>query len=112
MSAALLVFFIKSDSHPGQRWSGQYSQRGSGDYASDPDCCRPADPGHQSAGCCRLAAVSLTRRKMFFYGYTTAPSFVSMLGFSFFLCILNDLNVQIYLTLPVSLFSGIDSGPL
>lgn len=56
----LCCVFIQSDSHPGQRWSSQYSQCRPGDHAPDPDCCGPPNTRHQSAGCCWLAAVSLT----------------------------------------------------
>lgn len=60
----LCCAFIQSDSHPGQCWSSQHSQCRTGDHASDLDRGGPANSRYQSAGCCRLAAVSLTRQKL------------------------------------------------
>lgn len=72
----LFLLFVQSDSHSGQHRSSQYSQCRSGDHAVDPDSCRPSNPRHQSAGCCRLAAVSFTK-----YTLVLHNNFASMLHF-------------------------------
>lgn len=56
--------FIQYDRHPGQYRSSQYPQCRPGDDALDPDCCGAANPRHQPAGRCWLAAVSLNKTEM------------------------------------------------
>lgn len=56
--------FIQYDRHPGQHRSSQHPQCRPGDYALDSDCCGAADPRHQPAGRCWLAAVSLNKTQM------------------------------------------------
>lgn len=89
---------LQSDSYISQCWGSQYSQCWPGDHAVDPNCCWPANPGCQSAGCCRLAAVSRITGKS---GCTLhlCKEFCQVL---FPVKTLNNV---------VSLASGIDSGP-
>ena len=105
--------FHQSDSHLGQCWGSQYSQCWPGDYAVDPYCCWPANPRYQSAGCCRLAAVSLTREKIHIVVADFFPSAATS-GFLSFCkwCITLSLK-RFSKATAVTWFhsSGIDSGP-
>lgn len=88
---------FQSDSYLSQCWGSQYSQCWPGDYAVDPNCCWPANPGYQSAGCCRLAAVSLIT--------VVAHSICLKSSVKYFFLSVKTLHNV------VSLASGIDSGP-